>query len=99
MGGWPTSSLLCAEPLFRVAGTALTALPSVPGVWKKALEADGVVSFGVCGVCEDGEEQTHLDNVLKDRRAFLYISLDVHSRSNLYMLCSGYFLDASNGKI
>lgn len=66
MGGWPTSSLLCAEPLFRVAGTALTALPSVPGVWKKALEADGVVSFGVCGVCEDGEEQTHLDNVLKD---------------------------------
>lgn len=39
----------------RAAGTELTTLPSVPGVWKKALEADGVVSFGVCGVCEGRE--------------------------------------------
>lgn len=46
-GGWPTSSLLWAEPLLRAAGATLTPLPRVPGVWKKALEAERAASFGV----------------------------------------------------
>lgn len=48
------SSLLCAEPLFRAAGAALTTFPRVPGVWKKAFEEDTVVSLGVCGVSGSG---------------------------------------------
>lgn len=47
---WPMSSLLCAEPLFRAAGAALTTLPRVPGVWKKALEEEVGVSLEVFGV-------------------------------------------------
>lgn len=54
---WPMSNLLCAEPLFRAAGTALTTLPRVPGVWKKALEEEAGVSLGVFGVCRERVEE------------------------------------------
>ena len=50
------SSLLCAEPLFRAAGTGLNTLPRVPGVWKKAFEEEAMASFGVCGVCKQKEK-------------------------------------------